>query len=443
MVKIHKLKEFLEQNKTAKLKQIITKNQDQEVAMLIDQLDNKNKVKLYLLIPTKRASEVLWEVSQYSRKIILRSLKNKYIASVIEKTESDDSADILGEVSERAAKKIIEQLPEEKKEAIVPLTKYEEDTAGSLMKSELVSISDKVTVQKAIEALKKEDLVNINYVYIVDQTDKLKGVVTLNELITASPNQYVSSIMKKRLITLDANMDTGDVAEIFRREDIVALPVVDQQGRLLGRITVDDILDLVHEEATEDMFKFAGVNPNESAYDPLFDSIKKRLPWLILNLGTAFLAALTVSMFTDTLQAVVILAAFMPIVAGLGGNSGTQTLTLIVRGLALNQLSPASYRKIVLKEISVGIIHGMILGSIMGTIATIWQGNVMIGLTIFMAMTISITLAGFIATSVPMLLKKLKIDPAIASSVFITATTDIIGFFSFLGIATFFLQYLV
>jgi len=443
MVKINKIKYFLEEDKINRIKYIIKQKEDEDLVKIVDQLDNKNKIKFYLLIPTRRASEVLLELSQHSRKTILKSLKNKYIVSLIEKSESDSSADILGEISEHKVKKIIQELPEEKKEAIVPLIKYEEDTAGGLMKSELVSIKSSLEIREAIYVLKKENLADVNYIYIVDSMDRLKGVVTLNDLITANPSKNIGSIMNKDIVTLKPNLDKEEVAEIFRNEDIMALPVVDRNGKLLGRVTVDDVLDVLQEEATEDLYKLAGVNPDEHVFDPLFSSIKKRLPWLMINLITAFIAAFTVSLFKDTLQAVIILAAFMPMIAGIGGNSGTQTLTLIVRGLALNQLTPGSYKKIVFKEIFVGVLNGLILGIIVGSIASIWQQNVMLGVVILSAMTISTTLAGFIATSVPLIFKSFKIDPAIASSVFITASIDIIGFFSFLGIATLLLQYLV
>jgi magnesium transporter len=443
MVDVNKVKDFLEQDKINRIKPIIKQNEDDDLVRIIDQLDNKNKIKFYLLIPTRRASNVLLDVSTHSRKIILKGLKNKYVVSIIEKSESDDSADILGEISEHNARKIIQELPEEKKEAIVPLIKYEEDTAGGLMKSELLSIKGSLKVKEAINILKKDDLADVNYIYVVDSEDKLKGVVTLNDLITATSDKKISSIMNKDIVTLNPNLDKEDVAEIFRQEDIMALPVVDDKGKLLGRVTVDDVLDVLQEEATEDLYKLAGVNPDEHIFDPLFSSIKKRLPWLMINLVTAFIAAFTVSLFKDTLQTVIILAAFMPMIAGIGGNSGTQTLTLIVRGLALNQLTPGSYKKIVFKEIFVGVLNGIILGTIVGTIASIWQQNIMLGVVILLAMTISTTLAGFIATSVPLIFKSMKIDPAIASSVFITASIDIIGFFSFLGIATLLLGSLV
>lgn len=439
------IKEFLDKENRDKLRKLIRDIDIPELAIVMDQLSDRDKLKFYLLIPTKLTSEVLLEVSQHSRKFILKSLKDKYIVSMLEEAKSDDSADILGEVSEHKAKRIIDNLPKAKKEAVAPLIKYEEDTAGGIMQSELVNLQANTLVKDAINMAKKElkGVEGVNYIYVTDKENKLKGVVTLQDLISANPNKKLGQIMNKDLVKLEPDLDKEKVADIFMNEDLLALPVASKNGKLLGRVTVDDVLDVIEDEATEDMFKIAGVHPDEHVFDPLRSSIKKRLPWLMVNLGTAFLAALTVSLFMETIQAVVILAAFMPIIAGLGGNSGTQVLTLIVRGIALNQLGPANYRKIVLKEVTIGMINGMILGSVMGVVASLWQSNWVLGIVIFSAMTISITLAGFIATSVPLLLEKLNIDPAVASSVFITASVDIIGFFSFLGIATLLLKWIV
>ncbi|MBD3164289.1 magnesium transporter [Candidatus Woesearchaeota archaeon] len=443
---IDKIRDLLgEDTERNKLRKHISKYDIPMLAIIIDQLDEAQKLKFYLLLPTKISSDVLLEVSQHSRKYILKSLKDKYIVSLIEKAESDDSADILGEVPEQKAKRIMEHLPRKKKDALEPLIRYGEDTAGGLMQSELIALKSGITVKEALDTAKKKVkyIEAANYIYVVDSQDRLKGVVTIRDLISFNQRKKLSQIMNRDLVKLRPQMDKEKVAEIFKNEDILALPVVDSRNKLLGRVTIDDVLDVMEEEATEDMYKIAGVHPDENIFDPFTKSVKRRLPWLMLNLGTAFLAALVVSSFTDTLQAVVILAAFMPIIAGLGGNSGTQTLTLIVRGFALNQLSTDNYRKILFKEISIGIVNGMILGAIMGIVAYLWQGNAVLGFVIFTAMTISLTLAGFIATSVPVLLKVLKIDPAVASSVFITASIDIVGFFSFLGIASLLISWLV
>jgi magnesium transporter len=439
------IKQLLIEKKTSKIKNIIKKHDIPELAILIDQLNDFEKIEFYLLLPTVTASEVLLEVSRHSRKVILKRLKNKYIISLLEKTDSDDSADILAEVPQHKVENIIKNLPDEKKEAIAPLIKHEEYTAGGLMQSELISLPSNLTVKESIKEIKKKikEVERANYVYIIDKKDRLKGVISMTGLLTSDSNKKLYQIMNKDLVKLYPEMHEEEVADIFRREDIMVLPVVNKQGKLLGRVTVDDVLDVMEEEATEDMFKIAGIHPDESIFDPMHKSLKRRLPWLVVNLLTAILAALTVSLFKETLQQVVILAAFMPIVAGMGGNAGTQTLTLIVRGLALHQLNLSNYKKVLFKEVSLGLLNGIIIGIIMGLIAYFWVGNYMLGLVILLAMTINLIVAGFIGTATPITLKLMKIDPAVASSVFLTTFTDVIGFFSFLGIASLLINWLI
>jgi len=372
-------------------------------------------------------------------------LKNKYIASLIEKAESDDSADILGEVSEHNVDMILENLPDEKKEAIKPLIAHDEDTAGGLMQSELIALKDSLKVKEAIPEIKKKikTTESINYVYVVDSKGKLKGVISIANIFTSNTADKLSKIMKKEVVKVYPDLDKEKVAEIFRKEDIMALPVVSKNNTLLGRITADDVLDVMEEEATEDMFRIAGIHPDENIFDPINRSIKKRLPWLVINLATTILAALTISLFENTLQKVIILAAFMPIIAGMGGNAGTQTLTLMIRGIALNQLNLSNFRKAVFKEVGLGVINGFILGLLMGIIGFFWTKNLAIGIVILLSMTINLFVAGLIGSIIPLTLKLVKIDPAIASSVIITTFTDVIGFFSFLGIATLLINFIV
>jgi len=233
------------------------------------------------------------------------------------------------------------------------------------------------------------------------------------------------------------------VAKIFKDEDIMALPVVDKKGILLGRVTVDDVIDVLEEEATEDMFRIAGVDPDEHVYDPMRRSIKKRLPWLILNLVTTTLAALVIVLFRGTLESLVILAAFLPIIAGMGGNAGTQTLTLMIRGIALNQIHSKSFKKLLFKEMGVGVFNGFVTGVIMAVIVVLWLQKISVGIVIVSSMTITLLVSGFLGVSIPLLLKSMKVDPAIASSVFITTFVDVVGFFAFLGIAQLLLHYII
>ncbi|MBW2975733.1 magnesium transporter [Candidatus Woesearchaeota archaeon] len=442
---INLIRELLEKDKTEKVKGIISGMEVRDLAFLIEQLNEKEKIKLYLLIPTKISSDVLLELSKHSRKFILKSLKDKYIVSMIEKTESDDSADILGEFSEKKVRKIFANLTKKKKEAVEQLIKYEKDTAGGIMQSELLELPGTIKVKEAINLIKDKikGIEGVNYVYITDKNDKLKGVITIQSLITHSPNKRLYQIMNKDVVKVSPELDKEKVAEVFRKEDLFAVPVVDKRNMLLGRVTVDDVLDVMGEEATEDMLRIAGVHPDESVFDPWRKSLKSRLPWLMVNLLTVMIAALVVYLFEGTLQKVIILAAFLPVIAGMGGNAGTQTLTLVVRSIALNQLNLDNYKKVLFKEILLGLINGLVTGVITAVIAYFWIGNFMIGVVITLAMVINLVVAALVGTCIPLLLKFFKIDPAVASCIFITTFTDIIGFFSLLGIASLLIHWLI
>jgi len=444
-IDINLIRRLLDNEHDTKIKKILKDSQIPDIAILIDQLSDKFKIKIYLLLPTQISSEVLLQISQHSRKFILKSLRNKYIVSLIEKAESDDSVDILGEVPKSKAKSILSELTKEKKEQIAPLIKYEEDTAGGLMQSELISLPSNTIVKEAINQAKKEliDLEGVVYIYVTDKKGILKGVVSITDIISSSTVKQLGQIMNKHVIKLRPDMDVEKVAKIFKDEDIMALPVVDKKGILLGRVTVDDVIDVLEEEATEDMFRIAGVDPDEHVYDPMRRSIKKRLPWLILNLVTTTLAALVIVLFRGTLESLVILAAFLPIIAGMGGNAGTQTLTLMIRGIALNQIHSKSFKKLLFKEMGVGVFNGFVTGVIMAVIVVLWLQKISVGIVIVSSMTITLLVSGFLGVSIPLLLKSMKVDPAIASSVFITTFVDVVGFFAFLGIAQLLLHYII
>ncbi|MBR9699900.1 magnesium transporter [Candidatus Woesearchaeota archaeon] len=436
---------LLDTKQDVQLRKLIKNSEIPDLAILIDQLKERHKIKFYLLFPSKISSEVLLEVSSHSRRFILKSMKDKYIVSMIEETASDDSADILSEVPEHKLPHILQRLTKKKQEALEPIMKHEEDTAGHLMQSELIEVYQSILVKDAIEQVKKQlsKVEGVNYVYAVDSNHRLKGVVTIHNLFTSSPQKKIAQIMNKNVVTLRPELKKKKVADVFMKEDIHVLPVVNKKGVIRGIVTVDDVLDVIEEEATEDMFQLAGVHPDESPFDPLSKSLKRRLPWLVINLGTSVLAGLTVAAFADTLGALVILAAFLPIIAGMGGNAGTQTLTLIVRGLALNQLTLHNYQKVLLKEVLLGLLNGLITGLVLAIGVYFWLGNIFISLVLLMAMTINLVVAGLIGTSVPIILKRFKVDPAVASSIFLTTFTDVIGFLAYLGIATLFLHWIV
>jgi magnesium transporter len=324
------------------------------------------------------------------------------------------------------------------------LLEYDEQTAGRIMNPHVFALNEDMTVGEAITELQNNrDVEMVFYLYVVDDRKHLVGVVSLRRLLLVSPETPLKRIMTADLISVRVDMDQEEVARQVAAYNLLAIPVVDEENKLVGIITVDDVIDVLKDEATEDIYRLAGVSGDERAFTPPGESLRKRLPWLGINLATAFLAASVVAIFEPQIALLPALAIFMPIVAGMGGNAGTQTLTVIVRGIALGELTWSNSRKALLKEVVVGLGNGIALGIVAALIVWAVRGNFLLGAVLGMAMIINMFVAAAAGTLVPLGLRAANIDPALASSVFITTMTDVFGFFSFLGLAAVFAQYLV
>jgi magnesium transporter len=324
------------------------------------------------------------------------------------------------------------------------LLEYAERTAGRIMNPHVFAVREDMTVGEAItEIQSNRDVEMVFYLYVVDERRHLVGVVSLRRLLLVAPETPLTRIMTAELISVRVDMDQEEVARQVASYNLLAIPVVDEENKLVGVITVDDVIDVIKDEATEDIYRLAGVAGDERAFTPARESLRKRLPWLGVNLVTAFLAASVVALFEGTIERITALAVFMPIVAGMGGNAATQTLTVVVRGIALGELTWSNSRKALLKEAAVGIGNGLVLGLLAAAVAWGTRGNPVLGLVLCMAMIINMFVAATAGTLVPLGLRAANVDPALASSVFITTLTDVFGFFSFLGLATLFMRFLV
>jgi magnesium transporter len=300
-----------------------------------------------------------------------------------------------------------------------------------------------MTAGESITALQRSrDVEVVFYLYVIDARRHLVGVVSLRRLLLVAPDTPLKRIMTTELISVRADMDQEEVARQVASYNLLAIPVVDEENKLVGVITVDDIIDVIKDEATEDVYRLAGVAGDDRVFTKASESLRKRLPWLLVNLVTAFLAASVVALFTPTIGLLPILAVLMPVVAGMGGNAATQTLTVIVRGIALGELTWSNTRKALLKEAAVGLGNGLACGVIGGLVVIIFKGDPVLGLVLGLAMVVNMFIAATAGTLIPLSLRALKVDPALASSVFITTLTDMFGFFSFLGLATLFIKYL-
>ena len=373
---------------------------------------------------------------------VAQHLDMETLADVLDEMEPDTAADVLGELEPDAAAELLKEMDDSA--PVASLLAHDEDTAGGIMNTPPPSLRRWMTVAEAFRFLKENyhDEEQLHYLYVLDRYGHLIGVVSLRALILADPAQTLEEIMSRDIITVSVDMDQEAVAQLFSRYDFLALPVVDAEGKLVGIITVDDVVDVLEEEATEDIYRLAQLSEDAELFSPIPRAVRNRLPWLMVNIATAFVAASVVSLFEDTIAQVAILAAFMPIVAGQGGNAGTQSMTIVVRSLALNEVTPHDALPALWHELRVGAINGLVVGSIVGAIAWLWQGIPALGLILAVAMLGNMMIAALAGVSVPMALKKLGIDPALASGVFVTNVTDVAGFLLFLGLATLLLSLL-
>jgi magnesium transporter len=365
------------------------------------------------------------------------------MADVLDEMEPDVAADLLGELEPADASAVLQQMDEA--EAVAPLLAYDEESAGGIMNVAPASLRRFMTVAEAFQFIKEHyrDANQIFYLYVLDHNGRLIGVVNLRALILAEPTQTIEEIMQRDVITVRDSMDQEEVAQLFARYDLLALPVVDGGDRLVGLVTVDDVVDVLEEEATEDIYHLAQVSADAEVFSPLHTALKSRLPWLYVNLATAFLASAVVALFEQTIAAVAVLAVFMPIVAGQGGNAGNQTMTIIVRSLALGEIDVRSAWRAMRHELIIGVLNGLLLGSSVGLVAWLWQGKPMLGVIIGLAMLGNLIVAALAGVLVPTTLRRLNLDPALASSIFVTTATDVMGFGLFLGLATLFIRWLM
>ena len=317
-----------------------------------------------------------------------------------------------------------------------PLLRYHDETAGGLMTTDFPYVRQDISAVNALDILRIQGLIaeHIGSLFVVDNRDRLMGSLSVTRLALARPSTLISDIMDKDVISVPVNADQEECARLMDRYNLNYLPVIDQNRMLVGLILVEDLVDVLRKEATEDMYRISGLG-QDRLFDPMKSSVSRRLPWLYINLGTTILAALVISMFESTIEKLVILAAFLPVIAGQGGIGGTQTLTLVVRGLALGEIFGKRGRQLLIREVVLGAIHGVLLGVGIGLIAFAWKGSPMLGLILGVAMLGNMIVAGLTGAGIPLLLRRLGLDPAVSSAVFVTTITDIVGFLLFLGMA--------
>jgi len=411
-----------------------------DLAEIIDALDPEERVTFFRRIPSELRAETLTEVGEGAWPALLESVREQDVHELFGKLELDDAADILAELPTEDARQILERIEPEESREIAALMRYDEESAGGVMTTELVSVPQDLSADEAIVAVRRRgrEVRDFYTVYVVDEARRLVGTLGLQDLILAEGSTRVSEIMDRDIVRVNPTEDQEQVARLIAKYNLVSIPVVDEFERLLGRITVDDVIDIIEAETTEDLFRLSGVHEEEEAHASAADIVRSRGPWLMVTLGTSGLGALVVAQFESTIQQLAFIAVFMPVVAAMAGNSAIQATTVAVRRLALAG-SPTRPARSLAREIAAGFVIGGLVGVLLGISGGVWQGSVRVGLVVGASMWLAITLGASWGAAFPLMLDRLGLDPAVSSSVFLTTMTDVLSFLLILGSASYFL----
>ena len=405
-------------------------------ADIFDDLNPDEQDDLLPRLNAEDSADILEELEDEDSALLANRMQTDDLAAILDKMEPDEAADLLGDIIPAKATMALDAMQDSGD--VKPLLEHHDDTAGGLMTSASVVLKTGMSVKTAISHLRKlaPDEEDIYYLFVTDRKDNLQGVVNLRKLVTASSTAKIADIMDSDVLTVHPDVDKEEAANLMKRYDLAALPVVDAQNKLLGVITYDDSFDIIEDEATEDIYRLGGLSDEAPIDLPLGQAVKKRLPWLIVNLFMALISVAVLSLFQKTISVMVALAAFFPIVVGVSGSAGTQTLTVIVRSIALGEIESKEAMKVVLNQFGISLVDGLVIGIIIAVIAFVWKGNLAIGLFAAVATLINILSTSFTGVIIPLAIHRYKSDPALASPIIVTALTDALGYLVYLGLAS-------
>jgi magnesium transporter len=418
-----------------------------DIAEVLMDIEMEARVLFFNLTSKQLSSHVFLEMDESTKARVLEQLERDVVSDMVSEMESDDAADVLSELSDAHQEEILDGMDDANSDKIEPLLSHDEETAGHLMQSEFLVAPENATVENVISGLEeiRDSISHWSSLYVVDGQMKLKGILPIQELLFADQDSLISDICQDQPPFVYQHEDQEEVAKLFRKYDLLSLPVVDTTNRISGVITVDDIIDVIDEEHQEDTYRMAGVSEGASTYSGFWESIVKRLPWLGVNLVTASLACSIIGFYEDIIAQIAIIAVFLPIVAALGGNAGSQTVTVIVRAIAMGHIRSGRILRVILKELAIGLLNGLAIGMVGGAAAYLIIGTdyLLISIVFVLALWANITVATLLGTVIPITLKRFNLDPAYSSVIFLTLFTDGVGFFVFLILVNSLWSYIV
>ena len=438
LLRLQEVNKALESGLFASARSMIEKMPACDVALILESSPPANRKVLWDLTDYDQQGEILEELNEDAKDSIIDLMTPSHLVAATEGMDTDDIAYILRGIPTSLYKAVLEKMDAQDRHRVEQAFAYPEDTAGSIMNTDTITLRPDVSVDVVLRYLriKGELPEGTDTLYVVDDDDQLIGDVPLSTLLTVDPAQSIADVMDDKTETLSVELNENEIAQLFERHDWISAPVVDKNNHLLGRITIDDVVDIIRENADHTMMGMAGMDDDEDTFAPILPSAKRRTVWLAVNLIAAFIAASVSNMFEATLEQMATLAVLMTIVPSMGGIAGNQTLALVIRGIAVGHINDTNTRWLIGKEAAIGILNGMVWALIVATAITLWKGDIMIGFIIAGAMFINLSAAGIAGVTIPLVMHKYKIDPALAGGMALTTVTDVIGLFSFLGMAT-------
>jgi len=428
----------LREDHPEKIVELLSDMHPAEIAHLLESLPGNEREKVWPYVPDDTGGEILLHLNDDARAALINKMETEELVAATEMLDTDDLADILPEMPQDVIQEVLLSLETLERDRLKSVLSYDEDSAGGLMDLDTIIVRADISLDVVLRYLRRKGSLpkGTDNLFVVDRENHYLGLLPLSLILTSDPHLLVSELMLTNIEGINANKHAREVANLFEHRDLITAPVVDEENHLLGRITIDDVVDVIRDEADHSLMSMAGLNEDEDMFAPVFTSARRRSIWLGLNLITAFLASWVIGLFGATIEKMVALAVLMPIVASMGGIAGSQTLTLVIRGMALGQVEKSNARRLLLKEMWIGVWNGIIWAIVIAGVAGLWFNNMQLGFIIAAAIVINLIVAAISGATIPLLLKRYGADPALSGSVVLTTVTDIVGFLAFLGLAS-------